>query len=519
MWDRLKPFLPGHRDLQRQRDEAVSARLRAELQCEQAEAARWDAVREREQAEEVRWKAVRARERADEARAQALRERDAMRSALDGLATPTGHSGFDILKALQSRLDQLQRSVNLVAARTPVVARPIRVLFVAHFAQAWMTLEGIYRAMAADPDFEPVVATIDHRFHSDAPFSGEAALSAMLEARHIPHLRWGALAGAEGTMLLTSLAPDVVFLQTHWSDSFPAPLHPRNIGFARTCYVHYGQEICTAGHDEDVLNSEYVLGAWRVFCSSETVHAMYEARSRKGASHVVVTGNPKLEYLHGLRNQAGVWPMRSIPCRFRVLWAVHHSIGDGGSGVFPAVCRDMLAWAQSEPEMEFVVTFHHLFGAAITTCEHMTAKEFEDFLSAWRALPNTGVYDDPDIGPAFAASDALITDGISFPVEYQMVGKPLFGFEASRYDLTEFGAQAFEGVYRVRTVGDVAEMIRRFRAERHDPRAEARNAIRKTLLPHPDGATRRILNEIRNAIFTEPHAVRPVARVSRIRSV
>ena len=46
---------------------------------------------------------------------------------------------------------------------------------------------------------------------------------------------------------MTNLAPDIVFLQTHWDGSFPEPLRAFNLGFARTCYVHYGQEITAAG--------------------------------------------------------------------------------------------------------------------------------------------------------------------------------------------------------------------------------------------------------------------------------
>jgi hypothetical protein len=302
---------------------------------------------------------------------------------------------------------------------------------------------------------------------------------------------------------VTNLAPDIVFLQTHWDGSFPEPLRSFNLGFARTCYVHYGQEITAGGWDNAVINSEYVLSCWRVFCSSRPVRELYAKRSKLGALNVVVTGNPKFDHLYAMRHEPGVWPVSGTRRKFRLLWSVHHSItGDVCRfGTFLETHRDMLEWARRDPEIEIVLTFHHLF---LEKVAHAAANEMDGFMAAWKALPNTGIYREADIAPVFAASDAHVTDTVSFLVEYQMTGKPLISLESvNPYPFNEVGERVMKGVYRVRSVSAAAGIIDRFRSEKHDPLRDERNAIRNEMMPYPEGASLRIVNEIRESLRAE----------------
>jgi hypothetical protein len=480
------------RDSARQeRDKAISERDKALRDRDRALVERDQALRERREARAERDQAIAGQSRA-------IVERDQAYTARDAALAERGS-----LESIQAQLTQIQQVASLAAKNGAARRKEIRVLFVVHFLHAWKTLEGIYRAMAGDGDFEPVVVTIDHRFDDTRDFEGEGYLHEELERAGVPHLRWGSPNGSVDRKLVTNLAPDVVFLQTHWDGSFPEPLRALNLGFARTCYVHYGQEITAGGWDDAVINSEYVLSCWRVFCSSRLVRDLYQKRSKLGALSVVVTGDPKLDHLYAIRNQPGVWPVRGSRRKFRLLWSVHHSITSEGYryGTFLENHRDMLEWARRDPDIEIVLTFHHLFFAKMAEAG---ACELDEFLAAWNALPNTGIYNEADIGPVFAASDAHVTDTVSFLVEYQMTGKPLISFESSNpYPFNEVGDRIMKGVYRVRSVSAAADIIDRFRHKKLDPFSEERKAIRNELMPYPEGASRRIMTEIREALRAE----------------
>jgi hypothetical protein len=499
----------------RERDQALAGRNHAALKGEQAVAERAAALLERDQALVDRGHAALKGDKALVEHDAALRERDQALIERDRAAGDRDRAyalrdaaiaDRDLLKEIQSKVAHIQQVTSLIARRSAAGRTAIRVLFVMHFSQAWKALEGVYRVMADDPDFEPIVATIDHRFDEAKDFEGEELLHDELTKVGIPHLRWGSFDGNIGRALVTGLAPDVVFLQTHWDGSFPEPLRAANIGFARTCYVHYGQEITGGGADAAIFNSEYLLCCWRIFCSSALAKSMYEKHSKMGALNVVVAGNPKFDHLSSLRHESGVWPVAGEQRKFRLLWSVHHSAVDGGYryGAFIESYPGMLEWAGREVDIEFVLTFHHLFLEKVVATERLAREKLDGFLSAWKALPNTGLYDDADIGPVFAASDAHVTDCVSFLVEYQVMDKPLISLESGNpYPFNELGERILKGVYRVRSVDEAADLVNRFRHDRYDPLREERAAVANELMPFPEGASRRIMNEIRQSLRAE----------------
>jgi hypothetical protein len=69
-------------------------------------------------------------------------------------------------------------------------SRPIRVVFLSFYFEAWDALDGIYRQMLADPRFEPTVISIPRRLTGESSYSGEAQVSAFFDSVGIEHLRF-----------------------------------------------------------------------------------------------------------------------------------------------------------------------------------------------------------------------------------------------------------------------------------------------------------------------------------------
>src|SRR5690349_18341311 len=98
----------------------------------------------------------------------------ALRADLDGLAT-AAESG--------ARLAELRDSVHLVARRTALRRRPVRVLFLVHVLGTWDSYHALVAAMRADDDFDPVVASIPRRFRGSHGLYGEEEVHRGLAAR------------------------------------------------------------------------------------------------------------------------------------------------------------------------------------------------------------------------------------------------------------------------------------------------------------------------------------------------
>lgn len=65
----------------------------------------------------------------------------------------------------------------------------------------------------------------------------------------------------------------------------------------------------------------------------------------------------------------------------------------------------------------------------------------------------------------FAASDCLITDGISFIAEYQLFQKPLIFIDSGHHaDFNEIGTSALEGTHKVTDIDGARRVVDALRA-------------------------------------------------------
>ena len=67
--------------------------------------------------------------------------------------------------------------------------RPIRVVFLLFYFEAWDALDAIYRRMLADERFEPIVVSIPRKLTGDLNFGREARVSKFLDSQGIVHVR------------------------------------------------------------------------------------------------------------------------------------------------------------------------------------------------------------------------------------------------------------------------------------------------------------------------------------------
>jgi hypothetical protein len=407
------------------------------------------------------------------------------------------------LGALMERLERLESTVQWngrVASRTGVGA-PIRVLFLIHHATAWPAVRDIVDRMREAEDFEPVIMSLPHRFPVVNRLGGEAEVHDMLQAQGYAHIRLRDDEAANALDYVKSLAPAVIFRQAPWDDDLPVTLSARHLAFARLCYVPYGY--MTARIEKKQFDQTFHRQCWRLFCPDDAHRALYAAHNALGDIHCRVTGYPKFDHLSRQVGQPGTWPIEGgAKEAYRLIWAPHFSSDNDPLkfGVFNRIAGDMLMLAANDPTLQVVLRPHPALREALTGAP--ADSSLGRFLRTWQSLPNTCFHEEAEYADLFAASHAMLTDGISFFSEYQLFDKPLVYFErADNIGFNAAGERLKDGMYCVRDMADWLARLREFRAGVEDAAIVAgRRRIAAELQPFPGAAARQIVDVIRREI-------------------
>ncbi|MCE0761778.1 hypothetical protein LWC35_02440 [Pseudonocardia kujensis] len=457
-----------------------------------------------------------------------MRELDRHLSAIDAEL----HRTLEELGAVRSRLDEvgstvegapdrhaeLRDSIHLVARRAALRRTPIRVLFLAHVLGSWDATHPLVEAMEASEDFEPVVASIPRRFRGSAGFSGEQDVHDGLTRRGVPHLRLAADGEQDLLQMVKAIEPDVIFRQSQWDADVPEEFATERLGFARTCLVPY--ETMNIVHNvpdprtpNTAVDAPFHRSAWLVFCANDLMLQTAVRDGARAGAQFRVVGHPKADQLRAASPQ---WPLSGDgPGRpGRVVWSAHHTIARGWTdfGAFHLMQAEMLEWAAGSPGTEFVFMPHPALLPLPDAAESPISRtEFDDWMRAWSSLPNTAVLSETEYGPTLAASDLMLTDGLSMLVEYQLFGKPLLFLEREGHrPFNEIGRRVVRGVHTVHAVDEARRLADKFLSGHPDPlsRVQRRNVDE---LFGAGNSAQRVLAVLREEIAREAAGTRSSA--------
>jgi CDP-glycerol glycerophosphotransferase (TagB/SpsB family) len=168
------------------------------------------------------------------------------------------------------------------------------------------------------------------------------------------------------------------------------------------------------------------------------------------------------------------------------------------------MAEEMLAWAAEDDGVEFVFMPHPaLIPFTASPDSPVSRADLDEWLVRWRALPNTAVLTDGDYAPVLAASDLMITDGLSMLVEYQLLEKPLVFVErAGHRPFNPTGEIVRTGAHPVAGTAAARALTERFLAGEPDP-LRARQGQNVARLFGHGRAAERIVEAVREAIEAE----------------
>ncbi len=165
----------------------------------------------------------------------------------------------------------------------------------------------------------------------------------------------------------------------------------------------------------------------------------------------------------------------------------------------------MLSWAQECPEVDVVFSPHPAFFAMTASAlSPWPPERLHDWLERWQRLPNTGILRSEDYMPVLAASDVLVSDGLSLLAEYQVLGKPVVFLEREGHrPFNEIGEIVRSGIHPVAAVKEARVLVDQLLAE-GDPLAERqREVVARLFGPAEPSAAERVLDVVRQLLAAE----------------
>ncbi|CBL46682.1 Hypothetical protein HDN1F_30990 [gamma proteobacterium HdN1] len=307
--------------------------------------------------------------------------------------------------------------------------RPIRVLFLLQRPEAWGNVASIWRAMTDDPSFQPVAWLLPYNVEDTAVSARHRRLhQELLVSQGVQWVEW------TPGMTLTANQFDVAVF-THPYDRE----RPRALWFDRvracvpkTVYVPYGLSVGAGAKNLRLQFAQPLqIGADLVVVRSLAEKAMYAQYCPAGDARVQVLGHPRFDRLLQALETIDTSALKTrIGGRTAILWNSHFSFGHRFSqssnfSTFDLLGPELLDYFAHHRTKLCLLwrphpgLFPELLRQGLLTSEQLPALRAE--------VSELGIVLDeqPDHLPAFACSQALISDPGSFLFEYLATGKPL----------------------------------------------------------------------------------------------
>lgn len=280
-----------------------------------------------------------------------------------------------------------------------------------------------------------------------------------------------------------------------------------------TIYIPYGLE----------LNKRLIRYGFRDYChfavwrhlAYGSIVKEYGAKyGFRNGENIAVWGHPRVDNYRKENIPAPnpEW-QEKINDRKVILWCPHHTIVPGPECVSTWLENYEMIFSLFEKHRDLVLLWrpHPLLFGAIVNNNYMSKKELATFLADKQAQENIVLDQTPDYRTAFSMSDAIITDGTTFSLEYLLTGNPLMVTTNSLDQFYEPEAME-DALYIGRSHEDIQHFIENI-LDGKDPKREKRTAFTERLFSRPkdksvsqnilDNILLDIENEIRSIFNTD----------------
>ena len=388
-----------------------------------------------------------------------------------------------------------------------------RVLFVVQHASMWTSMASIFAAFRADPHWSATLVAMPYNHPYFPDTADRMSIFGFLEKEGLPFVRWDQFS-------LKPNCADVLFLQNPYDVTRPPGWRTEELlrVVPRIAYAPYGIELGgTLENANNQFNQSLHNLSWAVFARSEAHRALFEKHGRVGNAHVIATGHPKFDLLCNLSTHEVDAELAAFTRgRPTVLWNPQFDIRPDGSGF-----STFLTWWKFLPEefarrqeLAFIIRPHPLFFTTLEARGLLTRAQIDGFLGRCEAAGNILIDRRPTYLAVFAASDAMISDGSSFLIEYGATGKPICYLHNPRGPLAHLHYELDLDFVREKCVWaecepDILSFLDSVKSANGPDLAARTTAAQRQLSVNPSGAGLAIKHAVDARLDHEVNAVEP----------
>lgn len=361
------------------------------------------------------------------------------------------------------------------------VSKKCRVTFLAQEYAVWPSLRGVYEAMLKDKRFE--VQFVYVPFHHQNSTGRDNSVD-LYKSDGISVVRYDEYDFGTDN-------PDIVFFAKPYGSTIPKQYYIGEVEkiIDRTVYIPYGME---ANYKLVLYGFQHYLHyrVWRHIVYGQYVKQVGEKYGYRNGENIVVWGHPKMDYF--LTEHKSVIPnewVQKINGRHVICWCPHHTILPGKEHVSTWLDYQKIIfdWIKEHQDIVLLWRPHPLLFGALVNNKYMTQGQLDEFLEEKKKQDNIIFDDYSDYHAAFEVSDAMITDGTSFSIEYLGTGKPLM---LTTPDISQYYnyKEAQKGLYVGDSVDSIIEFLENISMDK-DPKKLARKKYTKNTIFLPKDKT------------------------------
>lgn len=369
----------------------------------------------------------------------------------------------------------------------------------------WPNHASIYEAMKADRDFDVQVFAVPKRSPAgEMDWDEYQRLEAFFGREGIPfHSAYDPNTKTWNNPLRFGL-PDIAFLSQPYDFQQNFLYGSSYLGrFCELAFVSYG---LTLVDTPTIFRAPCFENCRYIFFEHEILRSLFLSYSPEHASKLAVTGHPSLDaYLRPLKEKQLI-PHKSPLAKFRIVWAPHFTVVGGKTehqfSNFFEYFDVFVQMAKDHPELEIVMRPHPELFKFMVNSGAKTLREAENYREVFESLPNAFIYEEADYISLFRQSDAIVLDSVGFIGAYAPTGKPVCFLEsAKRTRLNSIGERLLHADYAAWNAEEIREFVERVVLGGDDyKRAEREAAVKNLLYIPPEGAGRRIAQELKTRL-------------------
>jgi len=337
----------------------------------------------------------------------------------------------------------------------------VKIVFFTQEYSIWPSLQSFYDACNNDERFiaQLVYIPFNHPNKKNVYIEGQQVPNEEME----PYWKTGYPIMPCTMYDISKESPDVaVFVKPY--DMIPMQFYIHEVDkVVRHCiYISYGFE--TAAWNLDLcfrLPCQHV--AWKFIVYGDIVKKFADKVSYNQGKNVVAWGHPRADYYSNVEEKRNSIPeewKKKIKNRKTVLWNSHHSLNEGaGAGTFFIWKEEVFSYFNNHPDIVLLWRPHPLMFGALVNNRLMTESELNSLIETVEKKDNVILDSSLDYIKSFYASDAIITDGSSFLIEYLYTERPLIFTPKESGGGTYFHDEICDNVYVAREKGDIIKLL------------------------------------------------------------